>query len=164
MDCPRCGEPLESYRLDDSETVVCGNCTYLGIPVDHKREGQVRESWDDAIDRFQEQQQTVKKVTEIGDTDVFSEVSDAGESDDDPSDHDPTVTDAGVQAEPDDSAAGTDDVEPATEEDDPAGTEEDEHEAGDHDDDPVADEPDDHESDGPAAESGREPASADAGD
>ncbi|MFC6976107.1 zf-TFIIB domain-containing protein [Halomicroarcula sp. GCM10025709] len=98
MDCPRCGDPLESYRLGDSETAACGSCAYLGVPVDHKSEDRKRESWDDALDRFNGQQQTVKRVTEITDTDVFSTVTDdesesgpdteadeRADSDDDPS-------------------------------------------------------------------------------
>lgn len=118
MDCPRCGDPLESYRLDDSETFACGNCAYLGVPVDHKSDGSTRESWDDALDRFDEQSQTVRTVTEITDTDVFSTVTDSEseetdrESDDTSEDRVETPADAesaDEEPDPDPPAEVTDD-------------------------------------------------------
>jgi len=52
MGCPRCGGALESYELGASESVVCENCSYVGVSADHTSEGRKRESWDDAFDRF----------------------------------------------------------------------------------------------------------------
>jgi hypothetical protein len=52
MRCPRCGRALESYELGASESVVCENCSYIGVSADHTSEGRKRESWDDAFDRF----------------------------------------------------------------------------------------------------------------
>ena len=33
--CPRCGEPLSTYRLGASETVSCDGCGYSGIAMRH---------------------------------------------------------------------------------------------------------------------------------
>ena len=63
MECPRCGGRLTRYRLEDRETVGCQQCAYVGVSVDHTAQHGPPESWDDAIDRFQEQGQTVKRVT-----------------------------------------------------------------------------------------------------
>jgi len=63
MECPRCGGRLTRYRLDDRETVGCKQCAYVGVSVDHTATRGPPESWDDAIDRFQAQGRTVKRVT-----------------------------------------------------------------------------------------------------
>jgi len=63
MECPRCGGRLTRYRLDDRETVGCQQCAYVGVSVDHTATHGPPESWDDAIDRFQAQGQSVKRVT-----------------------------------------------------------------------------------------------------
>ncbi|MDS0258231.1 hypothetical protein NDI56_02270 [Haloarcula sp. S1CR25-12] len=63
MMCPRCGGRLTRYRLDERETVGCQECEYVGVSVDHTAEHGRPESWDDAIDRFQEQGQSVVTVT-----------------------------------------------------------------------------------------------------
>jgi len=63
MKCPRCGGRLTRYRLDERETVGCQACEYVGVSVDHTAEHGRPESWDDAIDRFQKQGQSVATVT-----------------------------------------------------------------------------------------------------
>jgi len=63
MECPRCGGRLTRYRLGDREAIGCGSCAYVGVSVDHTAERGPPESWDDAIDRFQAQGQTVERVT-----------------------------------------------------------------------------------------------------
>ena len=63
MNCPRCGGALTRYRLDERETVGCESCEYIGVSVDHTVEGSRPESWDDAIDRFQNQGESVTTVT-----------------------------------------------------------------------------------------------------
>lgn len=63
MDCPRCGGRLVRYRLGERETVGCQSCEYVGVSVDHTAEQGRPESWDDAIDRFQRQGQSVPRVT-----------------------------------------------------------------------------------------------------
>ncbi|MFC7076270.1 TFIIB-type zinc ribbon-containing protein [Haloarcula halophila] len=136
MDCPRCGDPLESYRLGDSETVACGNCSYLGVPVDHKSESRRRESWDDALDRFNDQKQTVKKVTEISDTDVFSTVTDGAETTAEEPDRETGESEAGDDT--DDMAADRETTE-------------------------TGDTVDDDSAEDPPSDESREPASADAG-
>ena len=51
MECPRCGNDLERYTLDGREAVSCGRCGYVGVPVEHRGEQYVAESWEDAIGR-----------------------------------------------------------------------------------------------------------------
>lgn len=53
MACPRCGSDLDRYQLGDRESVVCPDCHYSGIDVEHGSSGRVPdESWDDALSRF----------------------------------------------------------------------------------------------------------------
>lgn len=53
MDCPRCGSELDRYVLGERESVVCPDCHYTGIDVDHGSPGRADfESWDEALDRF----------------------------------------------------------------------------------------------------------------
>ena len=59
MECPRCGGTLARYRLDEREAVGCQECAYVGVSVDHTAEHGPPESWDDAIDRFEAQGQSV---------------------------------------------------------------------------------------------------------
>jgi len=63
MECPRCGGRLTRYRLDDRETMGCQQCAYVGVSVDHTATRGPPESWDDAIDRFKTQGQSVTRVT-----------------------------------------------------------------------------------------------------
>jgi len=63
MECPRCGGTVTRYRLGERETIGCDECAYVGVSVDHTAEHGPPESWDDAIDRFQAQGQTVERVT-----------------------------------------------------------------------------------------------------
>jgi hypothetical protein len=55
MDCPRCGGSLTHYQLADAETVACGDCTYVGVPVDHTSEQTHHESWTEALNRFHQE-------------------------------------------------------------------------------------------------------------
>ena len=52
MECPRCDSPLERYALDGREAVVCADCGYVGVPIEHRGEHRRSESWNDAIRRF----------------------------------------------------------------------------------------------------------------
>ncbi len=63
MECPRCGGTLTRYRLGEREAIGCQECAYVGVSVDHTAEHGPPESWDDAIDRFRAQGQTVAVVT-----------------------------------------------------------------------------------------------------
>jgi uncharacterized Zn finger protein (UPF0148 family) len=54
MPCPRCGGPLETYRLRDRETPVCPDCGFVDSAVSHEREGRNTESWTAALERFRE--------------------------------------------------------------------------------------------------------------
>jgi len=62
MECPRCGGRLTRYRLGERETVGCQECEYVGVTVDHTAEHGPPESWDDAIDRFEEQGQVITTI------------------------------------------------------------------------------------------------------
>jgi len=62
MNCPRCGGTLTRYQLGERETVGCQECEYVGVTVDHTAEHGPPESWDDAIDRFEEQGQSVAEI------------------------------------------------------------------------------------------------------
>ena len=63
MECPRCGGRLTRYRLDERQAVGCQECAYVGVSVDHTADNGRPESWDDALDRFQERGQSVERVT-----------------------------------------------------------------------------------------------------
>lgn len=52
MECPRCGGRLERYTLGDRETASCGDCGYVGVPVEHRGERRRVESWEEAIARY----------------------------------------------------------------------------------------------------------------
>ncbi len=52
MECPRCGGKLEQYTLGDRETASCGDCGYVGVPVEHRGELRRVESWEEAISRY----------------------------------------------------------------------------------------------------------------
>ena len=54
MECPRCGGQLETYSLDGEKAVGCGSCGYVGVDVEHYREPDDAESWDEALERFYE--------------------------------------------------------------------------------------------------------------
>ncbi|WP_262176296.1 hypothetical protein [Haloarcula laminariae] len=63
MECPRCGGTVTRYRLGEREAIGCQECAYVGVSVDHTAKRGPPESWDDAIDRFQDRGQTVTVVT-----------------------------------------------------------------------------------------------------
>lgn len=56
MACPRCDTPLTTYALADRDTVavVCEQCGFADVPAAHGDNDTDRESWDDALDRFEE--------------------------------------------------------------------------------------------------------------
>ncbi|WP_299233178.1 hypothetical protein [Natronomonas sp.] len=49
MECPRCDSPLERYALGDRSAVTCGECGYVGVPVDHRDDAQRTETWAEAV-------------------------------------------------------------------------------------------------------------------
>ena len=55
-ECPRCGSPLETLTLGETSTVACSHCGYADIPVEHERDVDQPESWQDAFNRFYEHQ------------------------------------------------------------------------------------------------------------
>ena len=62
MQCPRCGSGLDTYTLDGRETVSCERCGYMGVPVDHRGEPQLVESWEEAVSRYPDVTQ-IRSVT-----------------------------------------------------------------------------------------------------
>jgi hypothetical protein len=56
MDCPRCGGQLHTYVFRGEEANGCDDCGFVGVEVEHQHEPLEIESWDDAINRFYEQQ------------------------------------------------------------------------------------------------------------
>ena len=55
-ECPRCQGSLETLSLGDASTVTCPHCEYADIPVEHDRQVEEPESWQDAFNRFYESQ------------------------------------------------------------------------------------------------------------
>lgn len=47
-DCPRCGGCLSRFTLGDRASVLCDDCGYAGVPVDHGGE----DAWRTAVDRL----------------------------------------------------------------------------------------------------------------
>ncbi|WP_299330702.1 zf-TFIIB domain-containing protein [Haloplanus sp.] len=52
MDCPQCGDTLDTYALSGREASVCENCGYVGIDAEHRGTPRRIESWNDALRRF----------------------------------------------------------------------------------------------------------------
>lgn len=90
MECPRCGNELERYTLEDREAVTCGACGYVGVPVEHRGDPRSFESWDEAISRYPDatriQSVTVETVDELSSIEIV--LGPVAESTDRP---DPTV-------------------------------------------------------------------------
>ncbi|WP_275883489.1 hypothetical protein [Halorhabdus sp. BNX81] len=55
MECPRCGGNLETFAVGGTEAtaVVCDSCGFSGVPASHRYEGAAPESWDRAMERFE---------------------------------------------------------------------------------------------------------------
>jgi len=56
MTCPRCGDTLEAYSLSGREAEICESCGYVGVSVAHDSERREVESWNEALERFYEDQ------------------------------------------------------------------------------------------------------------
>ena len=52
--CPRCGTSLTTLTLRGTTAVNCERCGFVGVNADHSGEPQTIESWDQAMNRFQE--------------------------------------------------------------------------------------------------------------
>ena len=46
---------MDTYEFDGRDARSCRECGYVDVPVRHEPERRHTESWDDAIERFQEQ-------------------------------------------------------------------------------------------------------------
>lgn len=54
-ECPRCGGRMDSFTLFGRTAWSCEDCGYADVPVEHRREPERRESWQDALNRFYDQ-------------------------------------------------------------------------------------------------------------
>jgi len=56
MRCPRCDGVLSTFAIevDDRTAIVCEACGFAGVPAFHHPEGETVESWERAIERFDE--------------------------------------------------------------------------------------------------------------
>ncbi|SFS02555.1 hypothetical protein SAMN05216559_2659 [Halomicrobium zhouii] len=52
--CPRCGDHVERYELQGSQSLSCVGCGYMGVPVASPDEPTTRETWPEAVQRFRE--------------------------------------------------------------------------------------------------------------
>jgi predicted ATP-dependent serine protease len=76
MPCKRCGGRLEKFELQGRISTVCEDCGSLNVLVEHEPPEQPSESWSDAIERFNEQQETTEVTVEtLEDTEHLSPAS-----------------------------------------------------------------------------------------
>jgi hypothetical protein len=68
---------METYELEGRDARSCRKCGYVDVPVRHEPESGQRESWDDAISRFQER---FADVT-VSEVDLPAEASDDSDGD-----------------------------------------------------------------------------------
>ncbi|SFS07572.1 hypothetical protein SAMN05216559_3246 [Halomicrobium zhouii] len=61
MACVRCGGSMAEFELGENVSRRCEECGFVDVPVSHVREESPRESWEDAIDRFNARQYGVKR-------------------------------------------------------------------------------------------------------
>lgn len=56
MRCPRCEEELVTFSVEATgeSAVVCESCGFAGVTASHRPEREEVESWDRAIERFDE--------------------------------------------------------------------------------------------------------------
>lgn len=56
MRCPRCGGPLVTFAVEgvDEPAVVCESCGFADVSASHRAELADNESWERAIERFDE--------------------------------------------------------------------------------------------------------------
>lgn len=66
MDCPRCGDGLDRYALEDREAVACDACGYIGVPVEHRGEYRAVESWEEALSRLAADRPVGAATIEVG--------------------------------------------------------------------------------------------------
>jgi hypothetical protein len=43
-----------TFSLGDNSAPTCEECGYVGVPADHRAEGEESESWDEALGRFRD--------------------------------------------------------------------------------------------------------------
>lgn len=56
MRCPRCDGTLSTFAVEDGTTtaVVCESCGFAGVPASHRSEDWTAETWEEAIEGFDE--------------------------------------------------------------------------------------------------------------
>lgn len=68
MECPRCGGTLTTFAFGGAEAaaVVCESCGFSGVPATHRYEGRDTESWDRAMERFDNERPSAERTCLIG--------------------------------------------------------------------------------------------------
>lgn len=68
MECPRCGGSLDTYAIEATgrSAVVCEECGFAGVTATHESERANVESWDHAIERFEQTGQSSDPADETG--------------------------------------------------------------------------------------------------
>lgn len=56
MRCPRCEGELVTFAIEATgeSAIVCESCGFAGVPASHRPEEETIESWESAIERFDE--------------------------------------------------------------------------------------------------------------
>lgn len=66
--CPRCGSGLGTFILDGTEALSCDACGYVGVEANHSGEPTVVESWEEAINRFEQSLRDSASAASNGDS------------------------------------------------------------------------------------------------
>lgn len=81
MRCPRCEGELVTFAIEATgeSAVVCESCGFAGVPASHRPDGEEIESWENAIERFDETVLPPERtcLTDRGDA-VTAPVDDSG--------------------------------------------------------------------------------------
>lgn len=63
MSCNRCGGSLNTYELQDRVSIVCEDCGFIDVSVEHEPPRRPSESWTEAFARFYEKATDESDIT-----------------------------------------------------------------------------------------------------
>lgn len=68
MHCPRCGGELATFTLaaTDESAVTCEACGFVGIPASHRPEQVDLDSWEQALEAFDDAEHSPERTCEVG--------------------------------------------------------------------------------------------------